>query len=102
VPDVKLYFCRGWYWLVVGEQYLHNLMDGTLSPDLTLEIEDCDDFRVVEAAWENPKPNAMPWQIHPNIGDYHRQLRYGAPKPAATSGGKRLRVLRDLSLRGPR
>jgi hypothetical protein len=102
VPDVKLYFCQGWYWLAIGEQYLHDVLNGTLSPQLTLEIEDCDSFSTVEAAWENPRPDAMPWQIHPGIGDHYRRTRCGGSKRGGTSGGKRLRVLRDLPPRGPR
>ena len=97
VPDVKLCFFRGWYWLVVGEGYQAELLAGTLPPERTVEIVDCADFAEVEAAWEAPMPGTMPWQIHPNIGDYYRETRCGG-KPKEER--KRLRAQRDLAVRG--
>jgi len=98
VTDVKLYFCRGWYWLVVGERYLDEVLNGTLAPELSVEVVDCDEFAVVEAAWENPRPGALPWQIHAGIGDHYR--RQSGAAALRETAGKRFKIRRDLPRRG--
>jgi hypothetical protein len=73
MADITLAEYNGRVWLVGGETYLQDLLANTLSPDISIELVQCERTSDVHHLWVQNcgEPSegigGMPWQIHPNI-----------------------------------
>ena len=71
MADITLAEFNGRVWLVGGEAYLQDLLANTLSPDISIELVQCERTSDIHHLWVQncgePATGGMPWQIHPNI-----------------------------------
>jgi hypothetical protein len=73
MADITLAEFNGRVWLVSGEGHLQDLLANTLSPDISIELVQCEHSSAVHQMWVQncgeppPRTDGMPWQIHPNI-----------------------------------
>ncbi len=71
MADITLAEFNGRVWLVGGEAHLQDLLANTLSPDISIELVQCERASDIHHLWVQncgePETAGMPWQIHPNI-----------------------------------
>ncbi len=72
--DVTLAVCGGHAWLVRGERHIDDLLNNSLSADVTIGIVACESKSAVDALWHafTDEPALQAWLIHPAIVDRAR------------------------------
>jgi hypothetical protein len=71
MADITLAELNGRVWLVGGEPFIDDLLNGTLAPDISIELVPCEQKSDVHALWVQlcgPRQTyGDPWIIHPGI-----------------------------------
>ena len=71
MADITLAEFNGRVWLVGGEAHLHDLLNNSLPPNVSIELLQCERISGVTDLWVQHcgerDTDGMPWQIHPNI-----------------------------------
>ncbi len=71
MADITLAEFNGRVWLVGGEAHLHDLLNNSLPPNVSIELLQCERISGVTELWVQHcgerDTDGMPWQIHPNI-----------------------------------
>jgi hypothetical protein len=67
VFDVIIAYFNETWWLVHGVEHLDDMLAGSESPDLRIEMVACDAWINVMHLWDEQEEGKLPWAINPRV-----------------------------------